>query len=205
MSTGEGLQQAVLLSLGLQDKEGFARHVAQLKPLYSTEELCQAGDAKSLVVGLQLMFLLVENRLAEFHSELELLTEAERQIEAIAFPIKLEQFMMVGSFNQVLAATESVPSATFNFFMGSIVKTVRDSIAECAQAAYASLSLDAAQKMLMLDSRDELFDFVASQAWTVEGQTIIFQLNDIARSTDVPSMRLLSESLAYATELERIV
>ena len=89
MSTGEGLQQAVLLSLGLQDKEGFARHVAQLKPLYSTEELCQAGDAKSLVVGLQLMFLLVENRLAEFHSELELLTEAERQIEAIAFPIKL--------------------------------------------------------------------------------------------------------------------
>jgi hypothetical protein len=30
---------------------------------------CVAGDNRSTVLGLNLMFLLVENRLAEFHSE----------------------------------------------------------------------------------------------------------------------------------------
>lgn len=203
----EGLQQAVLVSLGLRDKEGFARHISQLKPMYSTTDTCQANGAMSLVTGLQLMFLLVENRLAEFHSELELLNDEERQIEAIAFPIKLEQFMMVGAFNQVLAAKAFVPSATFDFFMGSIVETVRGSIAECAQAAYSSLTLGSAQEMLMLDTRAELTEFISHQGWAVNGDTICFQAQEDAmvKSAEVPSVRLLSESLAYATELERIV
>ena len=203
----EGLQQAVLVSLGLHDKEGFARHISQLKPMYSTADIFQANDAMSLAMGLQLMFLLVENRLAEFHSELELLTDEERQIEAIAFPSKLEQFMMVGAFNKVLAAKASVPSATFEFFMGSIVETVRGSITECAQAAYSSLSLDSAQEMLMLDTRAELKDFITHQGWVASGETISFhaQEDTMVKSALVPSERLLSESLAYATELERIV
>ena len=201
----EGLQQAVLVSLGLKDMDSFSRHMSQLRPLYSIKEPCRPNDPKALVTGLYLMFLLVENRLAEFHSELELLSEDERQIDTIAFPIKLEQFMMVGAFNQVLEAKASMPSETFHFFMASIVETVRDSVAECAQAAYNCLSLAAAQNMLMIESRAELMEFIAQKEWIVEGDTIAFQPASSARSAEVPSMRLLSESLAYATELERIV
>lgn len=102
---GETLEHAVLLSVAKEDKDGFTRHVSQLKPLYiggrwefyrpSNQEIgmsddmlllpltvcgyslpctlsshsCTPGDNRSTVTGLNLMFLLVENRLSEFHSE----------------------------------------------------------------------------------------------------------------------------------------
>jgi 26S proteasome regulatory subunit N12 len=232
MPLGETLEQAVLLSVLRTDKVGFQRHVSQLKPLYTDERClrhrvcklrrylifvlplytlprcsCQPGDARSCIVGLNLMFLLVENRLAEFHSELELLTEAELAIETVAFPVRLEQYLMVGAYNQVLAAKSAMPLPAFAFFMASIVETVRASIAECAGVAYETLSLGAAQELLMLDSRADLAAFLAQHRpeWTVDGEAISFAAPVGAKSADVPSMRLISESLDYATELERIV
>lgn len=197
------MEHAVLLSVALEDKDGFQRHIAQLKPFYLGSSCC-SGDNQSSIVGLNLMFLLVEHRLAEFHSELELLTEGEREIEVIAFPVRLEQYLMVGAFNQVLAAKSAMPSPTFKFFMTSIVETVRDSIAECAQVAYGSLTLDSAQQLLMLDSQADLMNFIelSRRDWVVECGTITFQPPVGAKSAEVPSMRLVSEALNYATELE---
>lgn len=60
-----------------------------------------ASPNQSAVRGLNLLFLLVENRLAEFHSELELMEDAERASECVVFPVRLEQFLMVGSYDQV--------------------------------------------------------------------------------------------------------
>ncbi len=139
--------------------------------------------------------------------QLELLTDHERAIEAIAFPIRLEQYLMVGAFNQVLAAKSAMPSAVFSFFMDSIVETVRAAIAECAGVAYASLSLDAAQELLMLESRADLLGFIQTShpEWVVDGAVITFASPAGAKSTEVPSSRLISEVLNYATELERIV
>lgn len=100
-----------------------------------------------------------------------------------------------------------MPSGDFSFFMEKIVETVRASIAECAGVAYASLSVTAAQKLLMLDSREELYAFInsAHTDWLIEGDTITFQSIAGAKSAEVPSKRLISEALSYATELERIV
>mmetsp|Transcript_90074 Transcript_90074/g.179853 ORF Transcript_90074/g.179853 Transcript_90074/m.179853 type:complete len:256 (-) Transcript_90074:537-1304(-) len=197
------LENAVLMSVALQDKDGFQRHISQLKPLYVVVQ----GGNKVNTVGLNLMFLLVENRLAEFHSELELLSEAKREAGVVAFPIQLEQYMMVGAFNQVLAAKAAMPSPTFAFFMDSIVETVRDSVAECAEVAYAALSLQAASKLLMLDSRDELIAFIESSrpSWVVAGEQITFQSKVTTKSSSLSATRLITESLSYASELERIV
>jgi 26S proteasome regulatory subunit N12 len=139
--------------------------------------------------------------------QLELIGHAERQFEAIAFPVRLEQYLMVGAFNQVLAAKTSMPSPSFALFMAAIVETVRGNIAECAQVAYASLSLTVAQQLLMLESRDDLLAFIGhSHAdWVVDGDLILFNPPVGAKSTELPSMRLISEALGYATELERIV
>jgi len=139
--------------------------------------------------------------------QLELLSEEERSIEAIAFPVRLEQYLMVGAFNQVLAAKSKMPAAPFAFFMASIVETVRGSIAECASVAYSSLTLASAQQLLMLDSREDLLAFiqVAHGDWVVDGDVISFASTSGSKSAEVPSMRLITESLNYATELERIV
>lgn len=60
-----------------------------------------ASPNQSPVRGLNLLFLLVENRLAEFHSELELMDDVERAEECVVFPVQLEQYLMVGSYDQV--------------------------------------------------------------------------------------------------------
>jgi 26S proteasome regulatory subunit N12 len=138
---------------------------------------------------------------------LELLQDAERQIPTIAYPIMLEQYLMVGAFNQILSAKSVMPSPTFSFFMDSIVETVRYSVAECAEVAYANLTLASAQQLLMIDSRNDLISFIQSNRpdWIVEDDVITFQSTSGAKSSDIPSMRLISETLNYATELERIV
>lgn len=114
---------------------------------------------------------------------------------------------MVGAFNQILSAKSTMPSPTFSFFMDSIVETVRYSVAECAEVAYSNLSLKSAQQLLMIDSKDDLLMFIQSNRpdWMVENDLITFQSTNGAKSSDIPSMRLISETLNYATELERIV
>jgi len=203
---GETFEQAVLLSVGMEDTQSFQRHFAQLKPFYA--EAPTASPLQCTVCGLNLMLLLVENRLAEFHSELELLGEEERANEAIAFPIRLEQYLMVGSYNQVLEAKASMPNASFDFFMALLLDTVRDFIAECTEVAYTELSMSAAQTMMILGSREELVSFIeeAHENWVVDGETLRFNpASTASKSSEVPSMRLMSEALGYATELERIV
>lgn len=74
----------------------------QLKPFYMdyASELPSSPN-RSAVQGLNLLFLLVENRLAEFHSELELMGDGERSEPCVVFPVRLEQYLMVGSYDQV--------------------------------------------------------------------------------------------------------
>lgn len=53
---------------------------------------------------------------------------------------------------QILASRASVPSPHYARFMGQLVTTARDDIADCAEAAYPSLTLAAAQKLMMFDT-----------------------------------------------------
>ena len=50
-----------------------------------------------------MLFLLVENRLADFHAELELMTEEEQQQPAISFCTQLDRHLMVGSYKEVMS------------------------------------------------------------------------------------------------------
>jgi hypothetical protein len=177
----------------------FARHEHRYRPLEPRTHpppphplRCSESDAAALdrrqVVGLVLMYLLVEARLAEFHAEVELLNgEADRSAPAIAFPLSLEASLMEGAYNkvrargaatllswprvccrngalppQVLAARKAVPSEHYAHFMDKLTQTVRDDIADSAAAAYTSLPVAAAQRLLMLDSAAETLAWVRS-------------------------------------------
>lgn len=132
------------------------------------------------------MHLLVEARLAEFHSDVELLVRGEddRASPAVAFPLALEAYLMEGSYNkvgkfqpvrehsctttrsrvQILAARNVMPSPEF---FGPLVErltlTVRDDIAECAAASFSALSLAAAQKLFMFDNATDFLTFARSK------------------------------------------
>jgi 26S proteasome regulatory subunit N12 len=142
--------------------------------------LCRAtlssSDVMHVILGLHLLYLLVENKLTEFHCELELLNDADRAHPAIQFCTRLDQHLMVGSYDQVcsliiffyglfvcllsvlcsqvLAAAGHPPIEHFKFFLTSLLETVRINIGYCAASSYRTLSIASARGILMFDSEE---------------------------------------------------
>lgn len=57
------------------------------------------------LLGLNLLFLLSQNRVAEFHTELERLpVDAIRADPYVKHPLALEQYLMEGSYNKIFLA-----------------------------------------------------------------------------------------------------
>ena len=204
------LEMGVLLAVADDDLDAFGRNISQLKPYYAALSAsgAAASERKCHVLGLNLMHLLVDNRLSEFHAELELLSEAEAGTPFVSFPITLERQLMVGSYDEVLNAGSNVPDPSYSFFMENLLETVRDSIADCVEVSYKSMKLSDAVTMMKFDSTAELQEYVQEKRedWIVEGDRLTFQPPPIgSKAEDIPSMNLIAQSLSYATELERIV
>lgn len=57
------------------------------------------------LLGLNLLFLLSQNRVAEFHTELERLpVDVIRADPYVRHPLALEQYLMEGSYNKIFLA-----------------------------------------------------------------------------------------------------
>lgn len=206
------LELGVLLSVADDDLDAFARNISQLKPHYASLSAgaCPAAttERRCHVLGLNLMHLLVDNRLSEFHAELELLSEEEARTPYVSFPITLERQLMVGSYDEVLDAGSNVPDPSYAFFMENLLETVRDSIADCVEVSYKSMKLADAMTMMKFGREAELQEYVQEKRedWIVEGDRLTFQPPHMgSKAVDIPSMNLIAQSLSYATELERIV
>ena len=77
------------------------------------------------ILGLNLLRLLVQNRIAEFHTELELLSSAALENPCIKHAVELEQSFMEGAYKRVLSARQTVPHDTYVYFMDLLAETVR--------------------------------------------------------------------------------
>merc|ERR1712071_471595 len=151
---------------------------------------------------------LTENQLSEFHAELELLTEAEAGSPFLTFPITLERQLMVGSYDEVLNAV--VPDPSYDFFIDNLLQTtVRDSIADCLEVAYKTMSTNDAKVMMKFSTTSDLKDYMKEcrDDWILsEDGVLCFQPPAVgSKASDIPSRPLIKQVLSYATELERIV
>eukprot|EP00529_Nitzschia_sp_RCC80_P042482 CAMPEP_0113454344 /NCGR_PEP_ID=MMETSP0014_2-20120614/7815_1 /TAXON_ID=2857 /ORGANISM="Nitzschia sp." /LENGTH=250 /DNA_ID=CAMNT_0000345747 /DNA_START=72 /DNA_END=824 /DNA_ORIENTATION=+ /assembly_acc=CAM_ASM_000159 len=203
MVTAEGLELGILLTVQDGDLDAFARNVAQVKPLYAA---LKTTPRKTHVLGLNLMHLLVENRLSEFHAELELLSEEEASSAFVSFPINLERELMVGIYDEIMNV--QVPDASYQFFVDNLMQTVRDSIADCVEVSYKTMKIIDAMTMMKFDTQQELLEYIEEcrDDWIIEGETLCFQPPPSgSKASDIPSMKLISQNLSYATEMERIV
>ena len=204
------LEIGVLLSVADEDLDSFARNVTQLKAYYSALNSAATTPKKCHILGLNLMYLLVENNLSEFHAELELLSSEEASTPFISFPINLERQLMVGSYDEVLNAGTHVPDPSYMLFMSNLLQTVRDSIADCVEVSYKTMKIADATSMMKFESENELFEYVQEcrDDWIVDNQSseLCFQPPSAgAKASDIPSEKLIAQTLSYATELERIV
>jgi 26S proteasome regulatory subunit N12 len=214
------LECGVLLSLAEADLDSFGRNMAQLKPYYPST---MDHPRQSLMIGLNLMHLLVENRLAEFHAELELLQEEDkRNIPHLAFPIMLEQQFMVGMYDAIMDEAAVLPNANYQIFMTHLVQTVRDFIADCLEVSYATLTVPQCATLMKFQTTAELQQYIAEYRndWIVEevqgGAVLTFQpivaptpgsstSAPLLTLADIPNQEWIKQALTYATEMERII
>jgi 26S proteasome regulatory subunit N12 len=203
----EVLELAVFLSIKNEDANAFGRGVAGLRPYYEKSFIGAASENENTILGLNLLYLLVENKLAEFHSELELLSDEQLKCAPIAFCTQLDQHLNLGSYDQVLSASKNPPVEYFQFFLRSLLDTVRINIGDCAAASYSKLSIDSATNVLMFSSKQETLAFIESEYpdWQIGDKEIDLRASKVVKSEEINSKNLVSQTLGYATELERIV
>ena len=96
--------------------------------IFNHNHSMEKSNEKIHLLGLNLMHLLVENRLSEFHSQLELLTNVEKEQVYVSFPINLERYLMEGNYSKVLESRSALPSVYYSHFMDSLSETVRYNI-----------------------------------------------------------------------------
>ncbi|XP_022718549.1 26S proteasome non-ATPase regulatory subunit 8 homolog A-like isoform X2 [Durio zibethinus] len=202
-------EQAVVLSVKIEDQDAFERDFFQLKPYYTDAgSRLPASPQEYPILGLNLLRLLVQNRIAEFHTELELLSASALENPCIKHAVELEQSFMEGAYNRVLSARQTAPHETYVYFMDLLAKTVRDEIAGCSEKAYDYLSINDARQMLLFSSDQELLEYIQEEhpEWEVKNGFVFFQkAKESAPSKEIPSLQLINQTLSYARELERIV
>lgn len=202
----EVLEFAVLLSVKNADQVGFERNYNQLKVYYadSRSAVPQSKD-ELLLAGLNLLRLLVQNHIAEFHTELELLPQEAQQGPYVGHVVQLEQWLMEGAYNKVLAARQHLPAPCYAAFMDLLATTVRDEVAGCSEQAYPSITVAHARQLLLFDSDAATLQYTSERGWELRDGLIYFHpvLEKVVR--DIKSVESIGNSLTYARELERII
>lgn len=244
------LETGALLSIRLQDPDAFTRYFQQLQPFYEvpSSNFKPAGDGqRSKVTGLYLLLLLTKGDYAGFHTVIEGLEvekgghavgdKAGPGLEAdkfIGYPVKLERWLMEGSYDRVWAATkrEGVPGEEFGVFsevrvtpssslfvfiwrlmmlntlLQVLIGTIRSEIASCSEKAYPSLPIANAKNLLFLESEGSVVEFAGRRDWVVRDGRIYFPLQqgeDTSDEKDMASEAMIANTIGYARELETIV
>lgn len=191
-----------------EDETSFERHVSQAKTYYvDYATTLEKSPRQSLILGLNLIRLMAQNRIAEFHTELELIPPTTRSDKYIDYALRLEHYQMEGSYSKLRQEKDAIPHPAFTYFVSKLMDTVREEIAACCERAYRSLPVASVGSMLSLNSRDEIVQFCDLQDWEVSSDLVLFgQRDDGAVSMEnLPSGEMIKRSLEYARELEQII
>jgi len=217
----EILEHAVLLSIKEKDTESFERNFSQLKTYYSDvpkSAQIPESERKWLIVGLNLLRLLVSNRIAEFHTELENIPfKVQQENVYVRHSIQLETHLMEGSYNKIYESRNTVPAESYAHFTELLMDTIRSEIAASIEKAYPSLRVIDAQKLLRLPNVNVTLAFALQRKWEVHDDLLRFPAAAALESKSgasaasankkaaAPSMEIIHQALNYAKELERIV
>lgn len=130
----------------------------------------------------------------------------------IGYPVKLERWLMEGSYDRVWGATkrEGVPGEEFGVFSEVLVGTIRSEIASCSEKAYPSLPIANAKNLLFLESEGSVVEFAQGRGWVVRDGRIYFPLQQgegmrNEKEILVASGQVIENTIGYARELETIV
>ncbi|ESK97561.1 26s proteasome non-atpase regulatory subunit 8 [Moniliophthora roreri MCA 2997] len=204
------LEIGAIWSIRTKDVPSFDRYFSQLQTFYTDySSILPPSKREYPIRGLNLIRLLTQNRIADFHTTLESLplsVDAIGENPFIRHPVNLEQWLMEGSYSKVWNAREEAPAEEYKFFVDSLMGTIRNEIASCEEAAYETLPLKDAATLLFFTNQSEFLSFAKQRGWQVDlGASTVTFARKGEEQTDIPKEKLITASLAYARELEQIV
>jgi 26S proteasome regulatory subunit N12 len=201
----ETLELGALISVHAKDVASFQRYYAQVKVYYTDySPLMSESERQWMIVGLNLLCLLAHGKIAEFHTALELIPQQQQEKIFIKYVVQLEQWLMEGSYNKILAAHKTLPAPFYNHFMTMLDDTVREKISDCCEKSYETLGLQDARMLLMFDNEDATKKYCQKRKWDLRGSVIHFgKASD--EPSEIPAEALIRQTLDYATEMERII
>ncbi|KAK2707767.1 26S proteasome non-ATPase regulatory subunit 8-like [Artemia franciscana] len=204
----EILEVGALFSISQRDIPAFERYVAQLKSFYFdyNDELPESKH-KFQVLGLNLLCLLSQSKLADFHMELELLPHNILHGNPfINHPVKLEQSLVEGRYNKIFDAKTEAPADSYAIFLESLLQTVRGDVALCMEKAFERISAKEAARMLRITTETELKNFSLKRGWQLQNDGYYYFKPEVKKIEDrVPADELAKLQIEYARELEMIV
>lgn len=141
-------------------------------------------ERQLLVKSLNLLYMLVSNRLSEFHAEvsascqnslqLELLTEEELQSPLIQFSVNIEGYLTTGRYNKIHECMNKLPNPIFSHLMVYLLHSIRQFLLEgvnrrsdienCVEVSYRQLDLGEFARIInWADSPEDLIQYIRSQ------------------------------------------
>lgn len=237
---GEASKQEIVLArdvleMGAQfaifdrDIKSFQRHIDQLKVYYyDVKGGIPESSLMNQFLGLYLLSLLAENRLGDFHSEVELMSlDTIEKDPYLSFPVQLERCLMEGSYSKIFSANKNIPAPSYSFFMELLADTTRAEIAKCIKRSCPVISADSARKMLFFTAEPDFKSYVDKNKWKI-GSGGAFQFDTernliqddfgmeadmdvdrpqptLADMTALSYQEVAETMLSYARELEKIV
>jgi len=204
------LEIGAFWSVRSKDIPSFDRYFSQLQTFYTDySSILPPSPREYPLQGLNLIRLLTQNRIADFHTTLESLRlppDAAVENPYIRHPVNVERWLMEGSYSKVWNAREEAPAEEYKLFVDSLMGTIRNEIASCEETAYDSLPLKDAATLLFFKSHNELVSFAQQRGWQinlVEEKISFAKLGE--EKAEIPKQKLIAANLAYARELEMIV
>jgi 26S proteasome regulatory subunit N12 len=204
----EVLEVGVEISVLMENIPAFERYMSQLKCYYyDYSKQIPESPNKYKLLGLNLLFLLSQNRVAEFHTELELLPcDVIKSNKFILHPLSLEQYLMEGRYNKLFVAKGNAPAECYNFFTEILLQTVRNEIGACIEKSYGSMSVAEAAKRLNLPSKEAVLAFGKERKWNMDKTGKYNFTSDAPKTKEpIPNVELAEIAITYARELEMIV
>ena len=210
----ELLEMSVILCARADDEMSFERNFAQLKSYYEdVREDLPPSQNEPICWGLNLLRLLMQNRIGSFHAELELTSSELLANACVKYSIELEQRLMDGAYNKIVeeSVNGEIPDESFKPFANRMSKTARDEIVNCIEKSASEITLNSLARLLILDhDKNEAMKYAMERGWNLDAsrleETFVFSdAQAVPSSKDIPSNEMISRALLYSRELERIV
>ena len=186
----------------------FDRTFIQLKQYYLIESVAKASGQREHLMGLYLMYLLIENRLGDFHVEIELLSFEDLESKFIKFPMKIEQLMMEGSYGEFSKCKKDQPHKAYSALMNKLEETVRNEIAASLECVHDDIPLQDALQKLNINNADNLKQYAKTNGrkWTVNEKTNTLHFAPtVVKAQSIDAAVSARDMLEFTSNIETIV